>query len=133
MIEKNRRKKRLPVRYRWVDPEQFQTERKLAGLTQSKTADYLGVSLRTVRNWEQGSNRIPYPAFKLVRMRAKAIVHVEGWEGWRYARDGALVSPAGRSFHPWEIEQLHLAVSLARLYIQERQTTGRVVKLRAVA
>ena len=133
MIEKNRRKKRLPVRYRWVDPEQFQTERKLAGLTQSKTADYLGVSLRTVRNWEQGSNRIPYPAFKLVRMRAKAIVHVEGWEGWRYAPDGALVAPTGRSFHPWEIEQLHLAVSLARLYIQERQTTGRVVKLRAVA
>ena len=103
MIEKNRRKKRLPVRYRWVDPEQFQTERKLAGLTQSKTADYLGVSLRTVRNWEQGSNRIPYPAFKLVRMRAKAIVHARVGKGGAMPLTGlwwplrAVPSTLGRS------------------------------------
>ncbi|MEW6119710.1 MAG: VC1465 family Xer recombination activation factor [Pseudomonadota bacterium] len=135
MLEKHRRRKtkRRPPHYPWVDHEQFLIERKTAGLTQRKAADYLGVSLRTVRNWETGANRIPYPAFKLIRMRAKAIVHVEGWEGWRFDRDGALVTPAGRSFQPWELEQLQLVVSLARRYVEERKTSGRVITLRAVA
>ena len=135
MIEKHRRRKqpRRPPHFPWADPEQFRIERKTAGLTQRKAADYLGVSLRTVRNWETGANRVPFPAFKLIRMRAKAIVHVEGWDGWRFARDGALVTPDGRSFQPWELQNLQLVVSLARRYVEDRQTSGHVVKLRAVA
>jgi DNA-binding transcriptional regulator YiaG len=79
MIEKHRRKKkpRAHPHYVWADPERFHVERMTAGLTQVQAAEYLGVSVRTMRNWETGCNRIPYPAFKLVRMRAGAIVHVE--------------------------------------------------------
>ena len=125
MIEKHRRRKppRKHPHYPWADPEQFTLERKTAGLTQPQAAAYLGVSLRTIKNWEGGSNRIPYPAFKLIRMRAKAIVHVEGWEGWRYARDGALVTPDGRSFQPWELMQFQLVVSLARHLAEERKAS----------
>lgn len=120
MIEKHRRKKarRKPPHSPWADPEQFRLERLTAGLTQTKAAEYLGVSLRSVRNWETGCNRIPYPAFKLVRMRAKAIVHVEGWEGWRFDRHGALVTPEGHTFQAWEIQQLRLVVGLARRYVE---------------
>lgn len=123
MIEKHRRKKhpRRHPHFVWADPERFHVERLTAGLTQKQAAEYLGVSLRTVRNWEHGANRIPYPAFRLVRMRARAIVHVPGWEGWRFARDGALVTPDGRSFQPWELQNLQLVVGLARRYLEARK------------
>lgn len=123
MIEKHRRKKqpRRHPHFVWADPEQFHLERLTAGLTQKQAAEYLGVSLRTVRNWERGVNRIPYPAFRLVRMRARALVHVEGWDGWRFDRGGALVSPDGRTFQPWELQNLQLVVSLARRYIEARK------------
>lgn len=139
MIEKHRRRKnpRRHPHFVWADPEQFHVERLTAGLTQKQAAEYLGVSLRSVRNWERGVNRIPFPAFKLVRMRAKAIVHVEGWDGWRFARDGALVTPDGRSFLPWELQNLQLVVSLARRYIEARRppvpVAGQVPALRVVA
>lgn len=123
MIEKHRRRKqpRRHPHFVWADPERFYIERMSAGLTQVQAAEYLGVSVRTMRNWETGSNRIPYPAFKLVRMRARAIVHVPGWDGWRFARDGALVTPDGRSFQPWELHNLQLVVSLARRYMESRK------------
>lgn len=100
MIEKHRRKKhpRRHPHFTWADPERFRVERMTAGLTQKQAAAYLGVSVRSVYNWETGVNRVPYPAFKLIRMRAKAIVHVEGWDGWCFARDGSLGMPDGRSF-----------------------------------
>lgn len=123
MIEKHRRRKqpRRHPHFVWADPERFYSERMSAGLTQVQAAEYLGVSVRTMRNWETGCNRIPYPAFKLIRMRARAIVHVPGWDGWRFARDGALLTPDGRSFQPWELHNLQLVVSLARRYMEGRQ------------
>lgn len=47
-----------------------------AGLTQDQACKYLGVTRRTIYNGENGKTRIPFPAFKLLRMRAGAIVHV---------------------------------------------------------
>lgn len=131
MIEKHRRQKqpRRHPHFVWADPERFYAYRMSAGLTQAQAAQYLGVSVRTMRNWETGCNRIPYPAFKLIRMRAGSIVHVPGWDGWRFARDGALVTPDGRTFQPWELHNLQLVVSLARGYIESRK----VAPLPAVA
>lgn len=123
MIEKNRRQKkpRAHPHFVWADPEQFYVERVSAGLTQLQACEYLGVTRRTIYNWENGKTRIPFPAFKLVRMRARSIVHVPGWDGWRYARDGALVTPDGRTFQPWELQNLQLVVSLSRRYLEGRQ------------
>ena len=123
MIEKNRRQKkpRAHPHFVWADPERFYIERVSAGLTQAQACVYLGVTRRTMHNWENGKTRIPFPAFKLIRMRARSIVHVEGWEGWRYGRDGALVTPDGRTFQPWELQNLQLVVSLARRYSEGRR------------
>lgn len=96
-----------------VDRETFHLERRTAGLTQKETAAYLGVTVRTLRNWENGTNRIPYPAFRLLRMRAGGIVHAPGWDGWRFGRDGALFSPDGRSFKSWELYHLRHVFSMA--------------------
>lgn len=141
MMEKHRRKrlKRAHPHFVWADPARFHVERMTAGLTQKQAAEYLGVSVRTVRNWETGCNRVPFPAFKLIRMRAKAIVHVEGWDGWRFDRGGALVTPDGRSFQPWELQNLQLVVSLARRYMEARKPAAlpavadKVPALRVVA
>lgn len=141
MIEKHRRRKkpRAHPHFVWADPARFYIERMAAGLTQEQACEYLGVTRRTMYNWENGINRIPYPAFKLVRMRARRIVHVEGWEGWHFARDGALVTPDGRTFQPWELQNLQLVVSLARRYMEARKpepvpaVAGQVPALRVVA
>ena len=126
MIEKNRRKKRPRAHphFVWADPERFYVERVTAGLTQEQACQYLGVTRRTLYNWEKGRSRIPYPAFKLIRMRAGAIVHAPGWDGWRFTRDGGLLTPDGRSFQSWEILNLQLVVSLSRRYLTERLIGG---------
>lgn len=97
----------------YVDRAAFHLERRTAGLTQAEAARFLGVTERTIRNWEKGGTRIPYPAFRLIRMRAGGIVHALGWDGWRFGRDGALFSPEGHAFQPWELSQLRLVFRMA--------------------
>jgi transcriptional regulator with XRE-family HTH domain len=104
----------------YVDRTAFHLERRTAGLSQPEAARYLGVTVRTIRNWENGSHRIPYPAFRLLRMKAGGIVQVPGWDGWRFGRDGALFSPEGRSFQPWELQQLRLVFSMAEHFRQHQ-------------
>ena len=118
-------KRRLPRPRRYVDPENFHLTRRMAGLSQQEAAAYLGVCLRTLRNWELGKFSIPYPAFKLLRMRSGGIVQAQGWEGWRFAPDGALWSPDGRSFKSWELYHLRLVFSMARHWQESYQASER--------
>lgn len=109
-----------PVRPRFVhvDREAFYVERRTASLSRKEAAAYLGVTVRTIRNWENGSCRIPYPAFKLIRMRAGGIVQAPGWEGWRFGRGGALYSPCGRSFESWQLYNIRHMFSMAEHFIK---------------
>lgn len=50
-----------------IKPYVFVNERRAVGLTQEAAAHHLGVSLRTVRNWESGVYRVPESAFQLLR------------------------------------------------------------------
>jgi transcriptional regulator with XRE-family HTH domain len=115
--------KRRPA-FVFVDRAAFHLERRTAGLSQPEAARFLGVTVRTIRNWENGSCRIPYPAFRLIRMKAGGIVHAPGWEGWRFAPDGSLFSPDGRSFKSWELYHLRHVFSMAehfrRLHSEKR-------------
>ena len=105
---------RRPPRFAPVDREAFYVERRTAGMTRKEAAQYLGVTVRTIRNWENGSTHIPYSAFKCVRLRAGGIVHAPGWEGWRFGRGGALYSPCGRSFLSWELYHIRHMFSMAQ-------------------
>lgn len=116
--------KPLRPRFVFVDPEMFYLERRTAGLTRSEAARYLGVTVRTIRNWENAFSRIPYPAFKLLRMRAGGIVQAPGWEGWRFGRGGALYSPCGRSFLSWELYHIRHMFSMAQ-HFRDQYTSDR--------
>jgi transcriptional regulator with XRE-family HTH domain len=117
-MTKCQRQRRRPKFYH-VCRDSFHHERRAAGLTQREAAQYLGVTERTIRNWEKGAVRIPYPAFRLIRMRAGGIVHVPGWEGWKFGPDGSLFSPDGRSFKSWELYHLRLVFSMAEHFRQQ--------------
>lgn len=106
------------TRFVYVDPEAFQTLRLSVPFTRQLAADYLGVSIRTIRNWETGASRIPYPAFKLLRMRCNGVVHSRGWDGWSFRADGALCSPIGRCFHPYELTNIQNVFSMSRMFHQ---------------
>lgn len=45
--------------------------RKFVGLTQEKFAEALGISIHTLRNWEQGRRRPEGPALALLRIAAR--------------------------------------------------------------
>ena len=64
------------------------------GLDRLAFAKEFQISERTVRNWESGRARIPYTAFKLLRLRLRD--ELPGWDEWRFEA-GQLVSPEG---HP---------------------------------
>lgn len=52
------------------DGAAFAAIRKKRGLTQGEFADYLGLSLRTVQNYESGARRVPeWVAFRLRRLK----------------------------------------------------------------
>ncbi len=96
-----------------IDRETFYLERRTAGMTRKEAAHVLGVTVRTLRNWENGAYKIPYSAFKLIRLHAGGIVHAPGWDGWRFGAGGALFAPDGRSFKSWELYHLRHVFSMA--------------------
>lgn len=64
-----------------------------------ETAKFLRVSERTLHNWESGRARVPYAAYKLLRvMRGHQLLH-PAWKGFS-VRGDTLWTPEGRSFKP---------------------------------
>lgn len=104
-----------------VDPEAFRVLRLSLGLSLDDTAAFLHVSVRTVRYWEAGSVRVPYCAFRLLRIRAGAALPVDGWEGWRFGRDGTLWSPNRQPFRPEDLSYLWLVFAMARAWRASRR------------
>lgn len=45
--------------------------RRFVGLTQTRFADAMGISVHTLRNWEQGRRRPEGPAIALLRIAAR--------------------------------------------------------------
>lgn len=110
-------RKRLSVRsYDPVTPERFKDARKRLRWSLDQAADYLWVTSRTIRNWESGQARIPYAAYRLLRLRSGHAVMAQGWDGWEFSTQGALISPAGRLFHVHELEQIERVFAQAQLW-----------------
>lgn len=96
-----------------IDRVEFVTCRLLGGLTREETAKMIGVTRRTIENWEHGRVRIPYAAFWLLRLRTGAALPYPGWQDWT-CRAGVLCSPAGQTFTAGELQYLSLVFAMAR-------------------
>ncbi len=83
-----------------------------------QAAAELDVDVRTIRNYENGVSRIPYPAIRLIRMAAGYQLAGRGWENWSFWQ-GKLWSPEGRSFEAHELRYIASYISIARSAIKE--------------
>lgn len=99
-------------------PDDFRRVRLMNNLTINDTARVLQVTNRTVANWERGDARIPYSAYKLLRLKANGEMLHNAWEGW-VIRDDTLFSPSGRSFKPYELYYIANYFTMARYWLAD--------------
>jgi Predicted transcriptional regulator len=109
----------------WIDPQDFSDLRKQSGLTRLQAAKELYVTVRTIQNWETGGARIPWMAYRMLRiLRGYALPGVH-WEGWTmHGRE--LFSPSGRSFDAGHLLHIGYVFAQARLWRQMYANTARV-------
>ncbi len=91
-------------------------------------ADLLRVSERTIRGWESGSTRIPYAAYKLVRLLKGGKILGPQWRDF-FIRGDLLVTPEGHTFHFGELAWHSLLIRQARMFrelvrIQKQAASG---------
>jgi DNA-binding XRE family transcriptional regulator len=108
----------------WIDPHDFADVRKQSGLTRVQAAEALNVTKRTIQNWETGGARIPWMAFRMLRiLRGYALPGVS-WEGWTICND-QLFSPKGRPFDAvWLLNNEHVFAQ-AKLFRQLYAASGK--------
>src|SRR5690606_1400010 len=98
--------------------ERFRRDRLSCWLTPAQAAKVLHVSERTLHNWESGATRVPYTAYKLMRvLRGCELPLLAGprepcWRGF-YFQGGKLITPEGRSFVGSDFAWLALLVERA--------------------
>lgn len=103
---------------RWIDPQDFRDLRKLAKLTRRQAAAALDVTGRTIQNWETGGARIPWMAYRMLRILCGYALPGKAWEGWTIDGD-RLYAPNGRCFDANSMEQVERVYALARLWRQD--------------
>lgn len=107
-----RRYQRKP--FKPVSYECFRETRQLAGLSKPQAAALLFVSLRTVQLWEAGKVKIPYAAFRLLRVCTGYELPGSSWKGWMLSGDTFCGIPGGKIFSPSDLNALALTFAIAR-------------------
>lgn len=64
---------------RWIDPQDFQDLRKRADLKRHQAAHLLDVTTRTIQNWETGGARIPWMAYRMLRILTGYALPGKAW------------------------------------------------------
>jgi len=111
-------------RCRWIDPQDFRDLRKQSGLTRVQAAYELDVTPRTIQNWETGGARIPWMAYRMLRILRGYALPGFAWEGWTL-RNHQLFSPTGRSFDAVWLQNVDHVFAQARLWRQMYSASGR--------
>lgn len=109
---------------RWIDPLDFRDLRKLSGLSRAEAAKALDVTARTVQNWETGGARIPWMAYRMLRILRGYALPGQAWEGWTLRGD-TLYSPDNRGFPAGELYFLRNVFAQAKLFRQLYTRAGR--------
>ena len=103
---------------RYIDPQDFRDVRRFAGMTRREAAKALDVTPRTVQNWETGGARIPWMAYRMLRILNGHALPGVSWEGWTIHGD-RLIAPNGRWFDANSLEQIEQVFAMARLWHQD--------------
>ena len=80
----------------------------------------LRVTYRTLLNWESGRVKVPYAAFKLLRILTGYELPSDAWADWRFSGN-ALWSPEGKKFTASDLNYLSLTFAIARQWRLERE------------
>src|SRR3546814_9575726 len=87
-------------------------------LSVGAAAKVLHVTARTLHNGEAGASRVPYAAYKLLRLLRGGELPGAAWKGWRLHGD-TLYSPEGHAFgardHAWWSLLVRRAAQVASL------------------
>lgn len=91
-------------------------------LNRRTCAKFLGVTVRTVQNWDTGARRVPWSVVRLLRLLRQGDLGAleDGWDGFRLVR-GKLVTPDGRAFRQEDLRRWWLTVEHARLFNKRYQ------------
>jgi DNA-binding XRE family transcriptional regulator len=103
---------------RWIEPQDFRDLRGRADLKRYQVAALLNVTTRTIQNWETGGARIPWMAYKLLRILAGYALPGKAWQGWTIHGD-RLYAPNGRWFDANSMEHLEQVFAMSRLWRQD--------------
>lgn len=114
---------RRKAAYRWISPQDFADLRKQASMTRKEAAKALDVTPRTIQNWETGGARIPWMAYRMLRILRGYALPGFAWQGWTI-RNGELFNPAGRSFDAVWLENVEHVFAQAKLWRQMYARSG---------
>lgn len=104
----------------YIDPADFYLMRRRAFLTTEQAARLLDVTNRTLQNWEKGRVRIPYTAYRVLKIKVGYVFNDEFFEDW-FVRGDTLWSPENRGFKPHELRYLSNYLWMARRWLAERK------------
>lgn len=103
---------------RYIDPQDFRDLRRCADLKRYQAAELLDVTPRTIQNWETGGARIPWMAYRMLRILTGFALPGKAWEGWTVYRD-RLIAPNGRWYEANTLEHIEHVFGMARLWRQD--------------
>lgn len=104
----------------YIDPNDFHLMRRRAFLTTVEAAKLLDVTHKTLQNWEKGRSRIPYTAYRVLKIKVGYLFDDEHFKDW-FVRDDTLWSPEGRGFKPHELRYIANYFWMARRWLAERR------------
>lgn len=105
-------------RGRYISPGDFRNLRRFSGHTRKQAAELLDVTARTIQNWETGGARIPWMAYRMLRILTGYALPGKAWEGWSVHGD-RLYAPNGRWYEANSLEQIEQIFGMARLWHQD--------------
>lgn len=103
---------------RYIDPQDFRDMRRRGDLNRKQAADLLDVTVRTIQNWETGGARIPWLAYRMLRILSGSALPGKAWEGWTVHGE-RLYAPNGRWFDANLLEQVERVYAMARLWRED--------------
>lgn len=117
------RNRRLQAESRVAAGSRFKDARLACCLSAAEVGKLFRVTERTVRNWEAGRVRIPYTAFKLLRILRGGELPGRAWRGF-HVRGDAIWTPEGRPLYAADLGWWSLTVRMAhefRRLVAERR------------